>query len=546
MAIDPRAGQMPQASDLVDVEKLVRAYYDRHPDVSVPEQRVAFGTSGHRGSAFDTTFNEDHILATTQAICLYRRSKDINGPLFVGRDTHALSGPAFQSALEVLLANGVVTMIDNKDGFTPTPVISHAIITHNEKDSGGKADGIVITPSHNPPTDGGFKYNPPHGGPAETEITRWIETKANEILAGKLKDVKRIPFERAKKEAQRHDYIDAYTSDLINVVEIEAIRAAGVRVGIDPLGGAAVGYWAPIIDMYGIDATVVNTAVDPTFRFVPLDWDGKIRMDCSSPYAMTKMLAIKDKFDVAFANDTDADRHGIVCKSGLMQPNDYLAVSMHYLRQRRDIWPIGLGIGKTIVSSSMIDRVASKLGAPLYEVPVGFKYFVEGLAKPSLFFGGEESAGSSFLRRNGKTWTTDKDGLIAGLLAAEITAATGKDPAEYYKSLTKDLGETFYARSDNPANAEQKKALSAASGDAVTQTTLAGSPIRQKLTKAPGNGDAFGGLKVISDDGWFAARPSGTEEVYKIYGESFKSDAHLKDIQDDARKIVAGIFQSRV
>ncbi|HVP85868.1 MAG TPA: phosphoglucomutase (alpha-D-glucose-1,6-bisphosphate-dependent) [Rhizomicrobium sp.] len=540
--IDPRAGEMPKPSDLVDLEKLDHAYYANKPDPSVASQRVSFGTSGHRGSAFDTAFNEDHILAITQAICDHRKSRHIDGPLFLGRDTHALSEPAFKTALEVLAANDVSVMIDAQNGYTPTPAISHAILVHNRNRTSGRADGIVITPSHNPPSDGGFKYNPPHGGPAESEITGAIERAANTYLKEKLDGVRRS---NKTDGIARHDYISNYVADLANVVDMEAIRASGLRIGIDPLGGAAVHYWQPIIDRYKIDATVVNATVDPTFRFMPLDWDGKIRMDCSSPYAMKKLLAIKDKFDLSFGNDTDADRHGIVCKSGLMPPNNYLAVSIDYLKQRRENWPRAAGIGKTLVSSSMIDRVAKRHNANLVEVPVGFKWFVGGLLDASLCFGGEESAGSSFLRRDGTVWTTDKDGLIAGLLAAEITARTGQDPAENYRRLAADLGQTFYARIDSPANAAQKAALSKLDPSAIRHTELAGAKIERMLSKAPGNGQPFGGLKVETAKGWFAARPSGTEDVYKVYAESFESEAHLARIQKEAGEMLADVLNSK-
>ncbi len=540
-AVDPRAGQMPQAKDLVDVGKLVEAYYALRPDPSVAAQRVAFGTSGHRGSAFDTAFNEDHILAITQAICDQRKSAGIDGPLFIGRDTHALSEPAFKSALEVLAANDVAVLVDSRDGYTPTPAVSHAIIVYNRGRKDGLADGIVITPSHNPPSDGGFKYNPPHGGPAESEITGAVEKAANAMLEAKLSSVRRMPFERARKAAGPHDYIESYVADLENVIDMAAIASSGLRFGVDPLGGAAVHYWAPIVERYKIDLTVVNDKVDPTFAFMPFDWDGKIRMDCSSPCAMKALLAIKDRFDLAFANDTDADRHGIVCRSGLMPPNQYLAASIDYLKESRDRWPRDCAIGKTVVSSSMIDRVAKLRGASVMEVPVGFKWFVGGLANASLGFGGEESAGSSFLRRDGSVWTTDKDGLIAGLLAAEMMARTGKDPATRYAQLTQELGTSHYARIDRPASAKQKAAIAAIKPEAVTETTLAGDTITDKYSAAPGNKAAIGGIKVVTAKGWFAARPSGTEDVYKIYAESFESEAHLKAIQDEAAKLVARV-----
>ncbi len=538
---NPRAGEMPKPSELVDLAKLTAAYYAQKPDPAIAAQRVSFGTSGHRGSAFDTAFNEDHILAITQAICDYRKSKSIDGPLYIGKDTHALSEPAFKSALEVLAANGVTTMIDAQNGYTPTPAISHAILVYNKNRTSGLADGIVITPSHNPPSDGGFKYNPPHGGPAETDATGTIERAANAYLKEKLNGVRRT----AKQDGvHRHDYIAAYTADLINVVDMDVIRRSGLRIGIDPLGGAAVNYWQPIIERYQINATVVNPTVDPTFAFMPLDWDGKIRMDCSSPFAMKKLLAIKDKFDLSFGNDTDADRHGIVCRSGLMQPNNYLAVCIDYLKEFRQDWPKDCGIGKTIVSSSMIDRVVQRHKARLMEVPVGFKWFVDGLLDSSLGFGGEESAGASFLRRDGSVWTTDKDGLIAGLLAAEISARTGNDPSERYSKLTKELGQTFYARIDSPATAQQKTLLSKIKPDEVKATELAGDRIEQRLTNAPGNNQPFGGLKMATAKGWFAARPSGTEDIYKVYAESFESEAHLARIQTEAQKILSDHFAS--
>jgi phosphoglucomutase len=541
---DPRAGKLPDASMLTDIPKLIEAYYSRHPDPGIPEQRVSFGTSGHRGSAFDSAFNEDHILAITSAICRYRRSKNIDGPLFIGKDTHALSEPAFKSALEVLAAENVTVMIDAADGFTPTPAVSHAILVYNKGRSSGLADGIVITPSHNPPSDGGFKYNPPSGGPADTDVTKAIQDMANGLLETKLRGIDRILYERAKIApcVHLHDYIGAYIADLINVVDMDAIRDTGVRIGIDPLGGAAVGYWQPIIERYKIKATILNDKVDPTFRFVPVDHDGKIRMDCSSPFVMTKVLESKDRFDISFANDTDADRHGIVCSSGLMQPNYYLAACIHYLKSHRDKWPKDAGIGKTIVSSGMIDRVVGALGARLYEVPVGFKYFVDGLKDSSLCFGGEESAGSSFLRRDGTVWTTDKDGLIAGLLAAEIKAKTGKDPAALYKEATATLGESFYERIDQPASTAQKTVLAKVTDERVAADELGGDKVTAKLTRAPGNNQPFGGVKLTTANGWFAARPSGTEEIYKIYAESFKSEAHLKAIQSDAQAIVGKIF----
>jgi phosphoglucomutase len=540
-SIDPRAGKPVTASMLVDVASLVGAYFSEKPDPAIASQRVIFGTSGHRGSAFSKSFNEDHILATTQAICRYRHIQGVDGPLFIGKDTHALSEPAFATALEVLIANGVAVMIDAAGSYTPTPVISHAILTYNRGREKGHADGIVITPSHNPPEDGGFKYNPPHGGPAGTAATTWIEKTANDLLESKLADVNRTPYERARVSplARRHDYTRHYIGDLESVVDMDAIRGGGVRIGIDPLGGASVHYWAPIIDRYGITATVVNTAVDPTFAFMTADWDGKIRMDCSSPYAMTRLIGLKDKFDVAFANDTDADRHGIVCRSsGLMDPNHYLAVAASYLFANRPLWSTKTTLGKTVVSSSMIDRVAANANRRLIEVPVGFKWFVDGFSGGAMGFAGEESAGASFLRRDGTVWTTDKDGLILGLLAAEITARTGRDPGKIYDGLTETLGKAYYRRTDAPATSEQKARLKALTPDRIQSGELAGDPITAKQSTASGNGEPIGGIKITSDKGWFAARPSGTEDVYKIYAESFKSEEHLDQIQQEAQQIV--------
>ncbi|HEY5337020.1 MAG TPA: phosphoglucomutase (alpha-D-glucose-1,6-bisphosphate-dependent) [Rhizomicrobium sp.] len=544
--IDPLAGKPVPASKLVNVPRLVTAYYSQVPDLSVAAQRVAFGTSGHRGGAFQSSFNETHILAISQAICLYRKKAGTDGPLFLGMDTHALSEPAFASALEVLAANGVETMIDADHGYTPTPVISHAILGYNKGRKTGLADGIVITPSHNPPDEGGFKYNPTNGGPADVDITNWIQNTANDLIEKKMAGVERIPFERAQKSAHvhKHDYTTPYVADLGNIVDMEAIRSAGVKIGIDPLGGAAVYYWAPIIECYKIDATVVNEAVDPTFRFMTLDWDGKVRMDCSSPYAMERLIGIKDKFDIAFANDTDADRHGIVCpSSGLMNPNYYLAAMIAYLTANRPQWRGDAAIGKTVVSSGMIDKVVAKQGRKLFEVPVGFKWFSAGLIDGSLAFGGEESAGASFLRRNGSVWTTDKDGLVPALLSAEITAKTGQNPAKFYDAITSDLGQSFYERIDAPASAEQKKALGALSPDKLDAKELASEPIETKFSNAPGNKAAIGGIKVTAKSGWFAARPSGTEDVYKIYAESFKSADHLKQIQTDAQSIVGAVLK---
>jgi len=547
MKLNPLAGKPAPASMLVNVPRLVTAYYAEHPDPAIDSQRVAFGTSGHRGSAFEHAFNEDHIVAITQAICEYRLQNHIDGPLFLGMDTHALSEPAFTSAIEVLAANKVEVMIDADRGYTPTPVISHAILTYNRGRKSGLADGIVITPSHNPPTDGGFKYNPPHGGPADTSVTGAIEKDANAFLADRLREVERIPFERALNgpSTHRHDYIGAYVSDLGNVIDMETIRNAGVRIGIDPLGGAAVHYWEPIIERYRINATVVNDAVDPTFRFMTVDWDGKIRMDCSSPSAMARLVAMKDRFDIAFANDTDADRHGIVTPSaGLMNPNHYLAVAISYLFRNREGWAKTAAVGKTVVSSAIIDRVTASLGRRLVEVPVGFKWFVDGLIDGSIGFGGEESAGASFLRRDGGVWTTDKDGIVPGLLSAEITAKTGRDPGVHYQDLTREFGAPVYERIDAPATAAQKKILAKLSPEQIKADNLAGEKIVAKLTHAPGNGAPIGGLKVITENGWFAARPSGTEEVYKIYAESFKGADHLKSIQEEAQALIAKAFAS--
>lgn len=526
---------------LVDVPRLVTAYYSEIPDYSVPAERVAFGTSGHRGSPFDKTFNELHILSVAQAVCLYRSRQGIDGPLFLGMDTHAVSTPAFVSVLEVLAANGVDVMISERDEYTPTPVISHAILQYNRGRTGGLADGIVITPSHNPPDNGGIKYNPPSGGPAEPEVTGWIESKANEFLQSGLDDVKRIPYEKALRAptTHRHDYLDAYVSDLGNIIDMDAIRGSGISLGVDPLGGAGVHYWKPIAERYGLNLTVVNDTVDPTFRFMTVDWDGKIRMDPSSPYAMQSLIRLKDSFEIAFACDTDHDRHGIVTKSaGLLPPNHYLSVMVFYLFQHRPRWAKETAVGKTVVSSSMIDRVAGKIGRKLYEVPVGFKWFVEGLLNGSLGFGGEESAGASFLRLDGAVWTTDKDGIVPALLSAEITARMGRDPGEIYRELTQGLGEPVYDRIEAPATPEQKKALSKLSPEQVRSTELAGEKIRSVLTSAPGDGSPIGGLKIVAENGWFAARPSGTESIYKIYAESFKGVDHLRRIQEEAQAIV--------
>jgi len=530
-----------------NIPRLLTAYYAQTPDVSVAAERVSFGTSGHRGSALSRSFNEAHILAVTQAVCDHRAALGIDGPLFVGIDTHALSEPALESALSVLAANNVTTMIDARRGYTPTPAISHAILTHNRARTTRFADGIVITPSHNPPDDGGFKYNPPHGGPADTDVTRDIETRANAYLAAKLAGVKRVASSIAWNAGTtvRHDYVNAYVSDLANVIDMEAIARAKLRIGVDPMGGASVGYWAPIAERYGLDITVVNDAVDPTFSFVRVDHDGKIRMDCSSPFAMASLVEMKDRFDVAFGNDADADRHGIVTpRGGLMNPNHYLAVAINYLAQHRPGFAEGAGIGKTLVSSSLIDRVAAGLGKRLVEVPVGFKWFVEGLRDGTLFFGGEESAGASFLRRDGNVWTTDKDGLIMDLLAAEIGAVTQRDPADHYRDLTQRHGAPSYARKDVPCTAAEKSVLGKLSAKSLSARELAGSAITSATTHAPGNGASIGGLKVTTNDGWFAARPSGTENVYKIYAESFVNAAHLETIQREAEALVSAALSS--
>jgi phosphoglucomutase len=545
--VSPLAGKPAPASMLVNVPRLVTAYFSGKPDPAVPSQRVAFGTSGHRGSAFNNAFNEAHILAISQALCDNRRRAGIDGPLFVGIDTHALAESAFASALEVFAANDVTVMIDERDGYTPTPAISHAILTYNRDRTSGLADGVVITPSHNPPEDGGFKYNPPNGGPADTDITAGIERAANTFLEDGLRGLQRISYHRAHKAAcvHRHDYIGPYVADLANVIDMEAIRASGVKIGIDPLGGAAVHFWQPIMERYGIAATIVSDTVDPTFRFMTADWDGKIRMDCSSPYAMARLIGMRDKFDVAFANDTDADRHGIVTRSnGLMNPNHYLAAAVAYLFEHRPGWNSNSAVGKTIVSSAIIDRVAKKLGRELVETPVGFKWFVDGLGDGSFGFAGEESAGASFLRRDGTVWTTDKDGIILGLLAAEITAQTGQDPSQLFGRLTDELGAPFYERIDAPATAAQKNVLKALSPERLAMKELAGEPVRATLTAAPGNGQSFGGIKVTAENGWFAARPSGTEDVYKIYAESFKSQQHLRQIQQQAQAAITAVFEA--
>jgi len=542
---DPRAGQPAAAEDLVDVAKLVTAYYAVHPDPGETAQRVSFGTSGHRGSAFDATFNEDHILATTQAICEYRAAGGIDGPLYLGADTHALSEPAQVSALEVLAANGVRVMVDARGGYTPTPAVSRAILAYNASGPGpskSRADGIVVTPSHNPPTDGGFKYNPPDGGPAGTEVTRQIQDRANDLLADGLKAVRRIPYARAAAAdtTATFDFLGSYVSALGQVLDLPPIRAAGVRIGADPLGGASVAYWGEIGERYGLDLTVVNPGVDETFRFMTLDWDGKIRMDCSSPYAMASLIGRQHEFTIATGNDTDADRHGIVTPdAGLLNPNHYLAVAVDYLYRYRDGWPGGAAVGKTLVSSSMIDRVTEGLGRALLEVPVGFKWFVPGLLDGSVAFGGEESAGASFLQRDGSVWTTDKDGIILALLASEITAVTGQSPSRLYRDLTARYGAPVYARIDTAATREQKAALGRLSPEQISASELAGEKIAAALTTAPGNGAPIGGLKVVAASGWFAARPSGTEDVYKLYAESFRGPEHLAAIQDQAREIIA-------
>jgi phosphoglucomutase len=541
MNVSPAAGKPAEASMLVNIPRLVTAYYTEVPDPSVPEQRVAFGTSGHRGSAFDKAFNEWHILAISEAICAYREQNKIEGPLFLGMDTHALSVPAHASALEVLAAHGVEAMIAQGEEYTPTPAVSHAILAYNRGRTTGLADGIVITPSHNPPHDGGFKYNPPNGGPAEAVVTAWIEAKANELLERGLQGLKRIPFEKALRASttHNHDYLHAYVADLANVIDMDAIRAAKIRMGVDPLGGAGVHYWGPIAERYGLDLTVVNQAVDPTFRFMTVDWDGQIRMDPSSPYAMQSLIGLKDRFEIAFACDTDHDRHGIVTRSsGLLPPNHYLSAAIFYLFQHRPAWRKEAAVGKTVVSSQMIDRVTAKLGRTLYEVPVGFKWFVDGLLDGSLGFGGEESAGASFARLNGAVWTTDKDGIVPALLAAEITARMGRDPGDIYNDLTRDFGEPLYDRVEAPATPRQKELLGKLSPQQVRLTDLAGEKIRTILTQAPGNGASIGGLKVIAENGWFAARPSGTEDIYKIYAESFQGADHLRRILEDAQTIV--------
>ncbi|MGI8960067.1 MAG: phosphoglucomutase (alpha-D-glucose-1,6-bisphosphate-dependent) [Bryobacteraceae bacterium] len=546
MATDPRAGKIAEPTQLVNIPRLITSYYSLKPDPAEKTQRVAFGTSGHRGSSFASSFNEDHILAITQAIYRYRQQQGTTGPLFLAMDTHALSDPAFVTALEVLAANNVDVMIDQDDGYTPTPALSHAILTHNRGRKDALADGIVITPSHNPPEDGGFKYNPPSGGPADNTATKWIENHANQLLADGLKGIARIPYSRALKTGTTHrfDYVSHYVDELWRVVDLAAVAAAGLNLGVDPLGGAGVAYWPRIAERYGLKLTVVNTSVDPTFRFMTVDWDGKIRMDCSSPYAMAGLIALKDRFDVAFACDTDHDRHGVVTPTaGLLNPNHYLAVAIEYLFRHRPQWRADAGVGKTLVSSSIIDRVAADLGRQLVEVPVGFKWFVDGLLDGSLGFGGEESAGASFLRTDGSAWSTDKDGLILGLLSAEITAKTGDDPGERHRKLTTKFGDPVYERIDAPASPEEKAILQKLSPEQVTAQELAGEKIEAMLTAAPANGAPIGGLKVTTRNGWFAARPSGTENVYKIYAESFLGKEHLRRIQEEAQALISGIFK---
>jgi phosphoglucomutase len=546
--ISPVAGQPAQAAQLVDVAKLVAAYYSLRPDPAVPAQRVSFGTSGHRGTSFDKSFNEEHVLAITQAICLYRRGHGINGPLFIGIDTHALSVPAFESALEVLAANAVETLIAKGGEFTPTPAVSHAILVYNSVRETGLADGIVVTPSHNPPDNGGFKYNPPNGGPADTDASGWIEARANALLETGLKDVRRISFDRARRAAttREHDFLGAYVDDLGSVIDFGVIRSSGIRMGADPMGGAGVHYWARIAERYELDLTVVSQEVDPTFRFMSLDWDGRIRMDPSSPYAMRRLIGLKDSYDIAFACDTDHDRHGIVTSSeGLMPSNHYLAVAVDYLFQHRGRWNRDAGVGKTVVSSAMIDRVTARLGRNLYEVPVGFKWFVDGLLDGALGFGGEESAGASFSRIDGTAWTTDKDGIVPALLAAEMTARSGRDPAALYRGLTRELGAPVADRVEAPATTEQKQKLAKLSPQQIQIAELAGEPIDRVLDRAPGNGAPIGGIKVIAASGWFAARPSGTEDIYKIYAESFRGVDHLRIVVREAQGIVDRALQER-
>jgi len=548
MSTHPRAGRPAQPSDLVDIGRLVTAYYTDRPDPSERSQRVAFGTSGHRGSSLRRSFNEAHVLAVAQAVCEYRKAQGTRGPLFLGLDTHALSLPAGRSCLEVLAANGVETRVDAADGYTPTPVVSHSILTCNHGRGDGLADGIVVSPSHNPPDDGGIKYNPPHGGPADQDATGWIQDRANALLAAELQGVARIPYERARRASTTtgHDFLGSYVDDLPAGVDLEAAREAGVRIGVDPLGGASVAYWGRIAERHGLDLTVVNQRVDGAFSFMTLDWDGKIRMDCSSPHAMASLIGLKDRFQVAIGNDADTDRHGIVTPgAGLLNPNHYLAAAIFYLYRNRSGWRPDAAVGKTLVSSSLIDRVAAALGRRLLEVPVGFKWFVPGLLSGELGFGGEESAGASFLRRDGSCWTTDKDGLILGLLAAEITARLGKDPGELYRDLVREHGEPVYERTDAPATPDEKALLGKLRPEQVRATELAGSRITAILTTAPGNGAPIGGLKVVTEDGWFAARPSGTEDVYKVYAESFRGREHLRRLQEEARALVGEALRGR-
>lgn len=545
MAIHPQAGKPATAHDLCNIPRLISAYFQNKPDVTVEAQKVSFGTSGHRGSSLKTSFNEDHIKAISQAIVEYRSGQGIVGPMYIGMDTHGLSEPAFATALQVFVANEIDVRYQKNEGYTPTPAVSHAILTWNQKTSRPVADGVVITPSHNPPEDGGFKYNPPHGGPADSDVTKIIEQRANELLAGDLAEVRFVPLDEAfaSDNAVAHDFIRPYVEDLQNIIDVEAIRKAGIKIGVDPLGGAGIAYWPVIAEVYGLDIEVVNDRVDPTFSFMTLDKDGKIRMDCSSPYAMASLIALKDRFDIAVSNDPDYDRHGIVTrKFGLLNPNHYLAVAIGYLFTHRPQWSAGCVVGKTLVSSSMIDRVAVGMNRQLREVPVGFKWFVQGLHSGEYGFGGEESAGASFLRKDGSVWTTDKDGIIMALLAAEITAVTGKDPGEHYQELVQRYGAPLYERLEAPASAEQKKALAALSPDDVEAETLAGEPVIAKLTHATGNKAAIGGLKVVTENGWFAARPSGTEDIYKIYTESFNGEEHLKKIQQEAKEIVSAAF----
>jgi phosphoglucomutase len=547
--INPRAGKLLSQAQLIRPADLIEAYYSGIPDLSEPSQRIHFGTSGHRGSAFRNSFNEPHIVAIAQSICAFRKQHGIDGPLFLGIDTHALSRPAFVTALEVFVANDVVTMVDAGEGYTPTPVISHAILAYNRGRGSGLADGVVLTPSHNPPEDGGFKYNPPNGGPADSDVTGWIEAAANRLLEAGLRGTRRVPYERAQLAAvvRRHDYMGNYVDDLANVIDMESIRGSGLALGVDPLGGASVKYWAEIIDRYDLDAKVVEDTVDPTFGFMPADWDGKIRMDCSSPYAMSRLIGLRDRFDLSIGNDTDADRHGIVTPTtGLMQPNHYLAAAIAYLFDHRPGWSERCGVGKTMVSSAMIDRVATRLGRRLTEVPVGFKWFVDGLFSGALGFAGEESAGASLLRRDGSVWTTDKDGLALGLLAAEIKARSERDPGQIYDGLTLEFGETWYERIDAPATPRQMSVLRDVAADEVSATELAGEPIATILTAAPGGGAALGGIKISAAGGWFAARPSGTEAIYKIYAESFHGADHLYEIQRDAKAIVGSLLGAGV